>query len=105
MAWPTLLVLRKQAGPMANKDIVTAVADEMSLSNVQRSILRSKTGRGSRTLLDYRLAWSRTLLKGIGAIENPEPAHWRVTESGRIIEEARIEEAVLWMIPKRKSAG
>lgn len=39
-------------------------------------------GHGSRTLLDYRLAWTRTLLRSTGVITNDAPCQWSVTQAG-----------------------
>ena len=83
MAWPTLVAIRQAVRPLTNKEIEAAVATALGLTEAQRAHLKSHRGRGSRTMLDYRLAWSRTLLKNMGAITNPTPAHWTVTTSGK----------------------
>jgi len=88
MAWPTLLVLREAGREMSNAEIVAAVADRLGLTHDQRTLPR--TERSRRTLLDYRLAWSRTLLKQLGAIFNEQPARWTVTAIGRTVTEEDI---------------
>jgi hypothetical protein len=80
MAWPTLTVIIRAGGSATNAEIVAAVADDLHLSEGQRTLLRKP--RGSRTLLDYRLAWSRTLLHNMGAITNYGLCHWSVTDVG-----------------------
>jgi restriction system protein len=80
MAWPTLTAIIKAGGSATNAEIVAAVADDLHLSQVQRALLVKP--RGSRTLLDYRLAWSRTLLHNMGAITNDGLCHWSVTDVG-----------------------
>lgn len=80
MAWPTLTVIIRAGGSATNAEIVAAVADDLHLSEVQRALLVKP--RGSRTLLDYRLAWSRTLLHNMGAITNDGLCHWSVTDVG-----------------------
>jgi restriction system protein len=80
MAWPTLTVIIRTGGSATNAEIVAAVADDLHLSHEQRALLRKP--RGSRTLLDYRLAWSRTLLHNMGAITNDALCHWSVTDIG-----------------------
>ena len=81
MAWPTLTAIKMAGGSATNAEIMEAVAHDLKLSDQQRALLR--TPRGSRTLLDYRLAWSRTLLKNMGAIINDAPCHWSITDIGR----------------------
>jgi restriction system protein len=96
MAWPTLLVLREADREMTNAEIVAAVADRLDLTAAQRTLPR--TERSQRTLLDYRLAWTRTLLKQVGAIVNERPARWTVTEAGRSTAEADIQAYVEQML-------
>lgn len=81
MAWPVLVVMRRARKPLTNTEMEQRVADYLQLSPAQRA--RPKTPKSTtRTLLGYRLAWSRTLLKKMGAITNPEPATWIVTDTG-----------------------
>lgn len=88
MADVALLVLREAGREMSNGEIVVEVANRLGLTDAQRTLPR--TERSQRTLLDYRLAWSRTLLKQLGAIVNERPARWTVTDRGRTITEADI---------------
>ena len=46
----------------------------------QQAILH---GDGPRTEIEYRLAWARTHLKGMGALNNSERGVWSTTEAGR----------------------
>jgi restriction system protein len=81
MAWPVLVAIKRAGGSATNSQIMEAVADELNLNDQQRTMTR--TPKGSRTLLDYRLAWSRTLLKNMGAIVNDAPCLWSLTDIGR----------------------
>lgn len=67
----------------------TAVADEINLTDEQRQLKRSP--RGSRTLLDYKLGWSRTILRTIGSIRKIAPATWEITDKGRSTTKADID--------------
>jgi restriction system protein len=98
MAWPTLLVMREAGQEMTNAEIVEAVADRLELTPEQRTLPR--TERSQRTLLDYRLAWTRTLLKNMGAITNERPARWSLTEVGRTTTETDIEAHVKGMVDR-----
>ncbi len=75
---------------MTNKAMETAVADIIDLDADQRQLKRSPRGAGSRTLLDYKLGWSRTILKSMGAIQKIAPATWVVTEEGSRAVEADV---------------
>jgi restriction system protein len=88
MAWPALLAMRRSDDPSTNAEVLEAVADDLALDGAQRTLAR---GKSRRTVLDYRLAWSRTLLRTIGAIENVGPGLWAVTEAGQRTTEADVE--------------
>ena len=100
LAWPCLQVLQTANAAVTNKEMESAVADLVNLTAEQRELKRSKSGRGARTLLDYRLAWSRTLLRGLGAIENVSPATWVVTERGKSVTEADVLMATQEMLDR-----
>lgn len=87
---------------MTNKAMERAVADELDLSEEQRG-LRRGGARSTRSLLDYRLAWSRTLLRGLGAIENPRPAFWTITPRGHALTEEDIRAATDAMLARLSS--
>lgn len=46
---------------------------------------------GPRNEIEYRLAWARTYLKGMGALDNPARGTWATTDLGRTLVEADIE--------------
>jgi restriction system protein len=50
---------------------------------------------GPQTEVEYRLAWARTYLKGMGALDNPERGIWVTTALGKELTEGEIE-------PRRK---
>ena len=53
-------------------------------------------GDGPKTQFGYELAWVRTYLKKVGAVENSERGVWRLTPTGAAMTEAEIRD-----IPKR----
>jgi hypothetical protein len=83
---------------MTNKAMEVAVADEINLSVPQRQVKRSPRGNGSRTLLDYKLGWSRTILKNMGSVQKVAPATWLATHNGRQATEADLEEYLKTML-------
>jgi hypothetical protein len=84
---------------LTNREMEQAVADEVGLSPEQQGLLRGGP-RSQRTLLDYRLAWARKLLKGLGAVANDEPAHWVVTEQGQQTTDGDIKAATDAMLAR-----
>jgi hypothetical protein len=81
MAWPTLRAIKRAGGSASNAEILEAVAVDLNLTDEQRAVLRGRGG--TRTLLEYRLAWARTFLKNMGAIAYDAPCQWSITEIGQ----------------------
>ena len=58
-------------------------------SGAQQSVLH---GDGPGTEIEYRLAWARSYLKGMGALNNSARGVWTVTEAGRHMDEAAVRQ-------------
>ena len=87
--------LANAAGPVIAIDgsghlseINSAVVEREGYSEEQQSILH---GDGPQTEIEYRLAWARTYLKGMGLLENSERGVWSVTEQGRQAKEGDLK--------------
>ncbi|HWA23819.1 MAG TPA: restriction endonuclease [Caulobacterales bacterium] len=76
---PVLIAIRDLGGSATIEEIEDGVAKALNLSD---EILSLPHARGSRTEFQYRLAWVRTYLKKVGALENSEKAVWTLTEYG-----------------------
>jgi restriction system protein len=101
MLWPVLDVIRERGGSATVQEIDEGVAEAMRLTDEQLSVLH---GEGPRTEIAYRLAWCRTYLKYVGALENSAREVWRITEEGRGLQEgdiATIPVRVRAMRPRR----
>lgn len=93
LLWPTLCAVR-DLGNLAHLDeIDERVIESQGFSDEQQAALH---GDGPHSEIEYRLAWARTYLKGMGALENPVRATWATTELGRQMTEEEIE-------PRRKA--
>jgi hypothetical protein len=88
LLWPTLLAVRELGGVAGIKQIDAKAIELASLTAAQRA--RMHAG-GRSTEVEYRLAWARTALKGMGALENSGRAVWRVTPLGRSMPAQEIQ--------------
>jgi restriction system protein len=84
---PVVERLRVHGGSMTIQEMVDDVATAMGLTDEQRSIEHGKTGRSE---VDYRLAWARTYLKKVGALENSARGVWRLTPKGAAMSAGEI---------------
>ena len=73
-----LRVMSRAGKPLSNSEIAAMVSIELELSINQMSLIHS----GSRTELQYRLAWARTKAKSLGFIVSPARETWQVTPLG-----------------------
>ncbi|MGE0045220.1 MAG: restriction endonuclease [Hyphomonadaceae bacterium] len=79
LVMPTLESIRERGGSATIEEIEDGVSRLLQLSDDVLSIPHT---RGSRTEFQYRLAWVRTYLKKVGAVENSERAVWSLTDYG-----------------------
>lgn len=80
LMWPTLVAIRQLGGSARIEEISEEVIRLEHFSDDQVALERE--ARDSRTVLEYRLAWSRNLLKNAGAIENSSRGVWALTDFG-----------------------
>ena len=88
LLWPTLQAVIAIGGSGRIDEINGTVVERQRYSEAQQSVLH---GDGPQTEIEYRLAWARTYLKGMGLLDNSARGVWSVTEAGR---RAREEELV-----------
>jgi restriction system protein len=81
---PTLTALKALGGSGTNEEIVEKVAE---LEKLPAEVQRVQHSDHRQTALNYRLAWSRTYLKRVGAISNSSRGVWTITEKGRSLTE------------------
>ena len=67
--------LKELGGSARSEDIDKFVIKDLSLSEEQKTAIRS----GSRTEIQYRLAWVRTKAKSRGLIEKTANRTWKLT--------------------------
>lgn len=82
MLWPTLQTAKALGGSASIAELDAAVIEAEGFSTEQQEVLH---GDGPQTELQYRLAWARTYLKGMGLITNSKRGVWTVTETGQTV--------------------
>lgn len=88
LLWPTLRAVRELGNSAKLDEIDERVAEAEDFSDAQLTILHKD---GPRSEIEYRLAWARTYLKGIGALDNPARGTWVTTELGKSLTEEQVE--------------
>lgn len=88
LLWPTLRAVRGLGHTAKLEEIDEKVVEQEAFSEEQMAVLHKD---GPRSEIEYRLAWARTYLKGIGALDNPQRGVWVTTDSGKQFEEHELE--------------
>lgn len=88
LLWPALVAIRGLGGSATISELDQKVMELQSYDEDIQSVVHGEDGR--QTELEYRLAWARTYLRGIGAITNSARGVWSVTERGRTVSEAEV---------------
>ena len=87
LLWPTLQTVIAMEGSGRIDEISRAVIEREGFSEEQQAVLH---GNGPGSEIEYRLAWARTYLKGMGLLDNSERGVWSVTERGRNVQQDEI---------------
>ncbi|KAB2340893.1 restriction endonuclease [Actinomadura rudentiformis] len=88
LLWPTLEAVTRLGGSGSIEEIVEEVLNGERFSEQQQAVLH---GDGPQTEIEYRLAWARTYLKGMGLLINSRRGVWSLTEHGRVATAPQVE--------------
>jgi restriction system protein len=80
LMWPTIKAIRALGGSGSISEIVEKVVELEGFTEEQQAVPH---GDGPQGQIEYRLAWSRTYLKGMGLLDNSARGVWTLTEKGR----------------------
>jgi restriction system protein len=85
--WPALQAVIGLGGSASIADLETAVLDHLDFTPEALETLHRD---GPMTEVQYRLAWARTYLKGMGLLTNSQRGIWSVTEQGQKVTEEEL---------------
>jgi restriction system protein len=88
LLWPTITALRILGGSGSIDEIVGQVMRQEEFTEQQQAAPHKD---GPSTEIEYRLAWARTYLKGMGLADNSQRGIWSLTEDGQRVPEAEVE--------------
>ncbi len=88
LLWTTLCAVKELGHSARLDEIDERVIEREGFSDDQLAILHNE---GPRSEIEYRLAWARTYLKGMGALSSGGRGIWETTSLGREMTEDEIE--------------
>lgn len=80
MLWPTLQAIKELGNSGSNQEIEDRAIEIAEYTEAQLGVLH---GDGPQTEIRYRMAWARTYLKAVGALENSSRGIWSITDYGQ----------------------
>ena len=99
---PTIQALKELGGSATIEELYSKVAEMMELKDEQLELIHDPE-RGSQTVVEYRLAWTRSYLKKYGLLENSTRGVWALTQKGRQTEKVNPKEVSrYWRDLKKK---
>lgn len=102
LLWPTLQAVIALGGSASIAELEAAVIEREQLTPEQQSVLLSG---GRQALVQNRLAWARTYLKGMGLLANSVRGVWSVTPEGQVATRESIEPLRAQFAADRKKAS
>ena len=85
--WPALQAVVELGGSASIADMEDEVLNRVDLTPEVQAVLHKD---GPMTEVQYRLAWARSYLKGMGLLTNSQRGVWSVTEQGQTVTEEQI---------------
>lgn len=79
LMWPCLKALKLMGGSASNDELLAKIIEIEGLPEDVSSFVHSD---GRQTKLAYNLAWAKTYLKRVGAVENSTRGVWALTDIG-----------------------
>jgi restriction system protein len=79
LMWPTLEALKAMGGSGTNEELLAKVIE---VANIPPDVQAVQHTDHRQTKLNYNLAWAKTYLKKVGAIDNSSRGVWSITKLG-----------------------
>jgi len=100
LLYPTVKALKALGGSATNEEILDKVCE---LENFPTEIQQVQHIDNRQTEINYRLAWARTYLKCVGAVDNSQHGVWTLTEKGKLLTEGDCKTIPSEVRKQRKS--
>ncbi len=88
LMWPTLRALKAMGGSATNEELLNKVIE---IEKVPLEIQAIQHTDHRQSKLNYNLAWAKTYLKKVAAIDNSSRGVWSITKEGEALSEADVK--------------
>jgi hypothetical protein len=87
LMWPALKALKAMGGSGTNEELLNKIIE---LERVPPEVQAVEHTDHRQSRLGYNLAWAKTYLKKVGAIDNSRRGVWSITKDGEGLTEAEV---------------
>jgi restriction system protein len=87
LMWPALRSLKALGGSASNDELLSKLIE---LESIPENVASEMHADGRCSELEYRLAWAKSYLKRVDAIDNSARGVWAITETGERMTEAEV---------------
>jgi restriction system protein len=100
--WPIIVAFRELGDSATIEELNSRVITDGGYTEDQQAVLHHD---GPNTEIEYRLAWGRTYLKGMGLATNSARSVWNLTDQGRTVTESELEPLRKEYLSRARKAG
>lgn len=87
LMWPALQALKAMGGSATNEELLQKVIE---LGGYPPEVQNFVHTDNRQTKVNYNLAWAKTYLKLVGAVNNSQRGVWSITEKGETLTQADV---------------
>jgi len=88
LMWPALVAMKALGGSATHEELLEKVIELEHIPEPVQNVMHTER----QTKISYNLAWAKTYLGKAGALENPSHGVWAITEKGKALTEAEVEQ-------------
>src|SRR5216683_5332169 len=89
LMWPALVAMKQLGGSAAtHEELLEKLIELEHIPEAVQNIMHTER----QTRISYNLAWAKTYLGKVGALENPSHGVWTITEKGKALTEEAVRQ-------------
>src|SRR6266852_6401488 len=88
LMWPALVAMKELGGSATHEELLDKIIELERIPEAVQNVMHTER----QTRLSYNLAWAKTYLGKVGALENPSHGVWAITEKGKTLTEAAVKQ-------------
>ena len=88
LMWPALVAMKELGGSATHDELLEKVIELEHIPEAVQNVMHTER----KTKVSYNLAWAKTYLGKVGALENPSHGVWAITEKGKALTEAAVKQ-------------